>query len=159
MSQPRLFTIGVYGTTRESFFQALVDNRITHFVDVRRRRGLRGAQYAYANASALEEKLRGLAISYIHRLDMSPSEVTRNVQRAADAKAKTSVADRETLSPEFTEQYRAEVLAPLDPDAFFDNFPEEARIVLFCVEHSPSQCHRSLLANHLAMEWQDITPT
>jgi hypothetical protein len=63
-------TIGVYGTTESSFFRALQEFGTTHFVDIRRRRGMRGSKYAYANSSALQRSLTALDINYLHDVQL-----------------------------------------------------------------------------------------
>ena len=40
-----VFTIGVYGSTENSFFEKLAQSRIDLFCDIRQRRGVRGSQY------------------------------------------------------------------------------------------------------------------
>lgn len=157
-----LSTIGVYGTTESSFFRSLVDNGVTHFVDVRRRRGMRGSQYAYANASALQQKLKELGIEYLHFLDLSPTKEIREAQKAVDAAVGTTKTARIELGSEFVRRYESECLSQFDAKEFLSRFPQSARIVLFCVEKQPQACHRSLLAKRIESEsglaWSDITP-
>lgn len=43
-------TIGVYGFTAESFLRQLHEAGVTKLIDVRQRRGVRGAEYAWANS-------------------------------------------------------------------------------------------------------------
>jgi len=50
------FTIGVYRATEETFFKKLVENNIDTFLDIRRRRGVRGSKYSYVNSNKLQEK-------------------------------------------------------------------------------------------------------
>ena len=57
-----LFTIGVYNSTEESYFQKLVENKIDVFCDIRQRRGVRGSQYKYVNSNYLQNKLAELGI-------------------------------------------------------------------------------------------------
>ncbi len=45
----KFYTIGVYGSTGNEFFQKLIDNNIDTFCDIRQRRGVRGAKYAFVN--------------------------------------------------------------------------------------------------------------
>ena len=45
-----VFTIGVYGSTENSFFEKLAQSRIDLFCDIRQRRGVRGSQYKYVNS-------------------------------------------------------------------------------------------------------------
>lgn len=56
--QQTIFTIGVYDSTEESFFGALVKNEIELFIDIRARRGMRGSKYKYVNSAALQSKLK-----------------------------------------------------------------------------------------------------
>lgn len=158
----QVFTIGVYGTTQESFFRSLADHGVTHFVDVRRRRGMRGSQYAYANASALQKKLRELGIEYVHHLELSPTKEIREAQRAVDAAAGTTKMARTELGSEFVRRYETECLGHFDAAAFLGAFPENANLALFCVEKQPQACHRSLLAMRIeqatGLDWRDITP-
>jgi hypothetical protein len=43
-------TIGVYGWTLDGFLEALLGADVALVVDVRQRRGVRGREYAWANA-------------------------------------------------------------------------------------------------------------
>ncbi|MFQ3611480.1 MAG: DUF488 domain-containing protein [Fimbriimonadales bacterium] len=157
-----LFTIGVYGTSETSFFEALRRHGITHFIDVRRRRGMRGMQYAYVNRSRLENKLQGLGIEYRHYINLAPTKETRQVQKAMDTTQQVKKSERTELDPHFVQRYESECLANFDAQAFLSEFPEGARIVLFCVEGHPDACHRSLIARRIEVEtglrWRDITP-
>ncbi len=58
MLKPRIVTIGVYGFEEEEFFAALANARVDLFCDVRRRRGVRGARYAFANSQRLQAPRR-----------------------------------------------------------------------------------------------------
>ena len=49
-----VFTIGVYGSTENSFFEKLAQSRIDLFCDIRQRRGVRGSQYKYVNSNYLQ---------------------------------------------------------------------------------------------------------
>ena len=46
-----VLTIGAYGWDAETFFDALVRERVGVFCDLRRRRGVRGPEYAFANSA------------------------------------------------------------------------------------------------------------
>lgn len=158
----QIATIGVYGTTRKSFFDALRSFGATHFVDIRRRRGLRGSQYAYANATELQRALKELEIEYSHELGLAPTKAIREVQKSADVAAGELKSQRQGLSPGFVRKFQEECLESFDGQAFIQQFPEGARIVFFCVERKPEACHRSLVAEELAHldggQWRDITP-
>ena len=50
---PDFVTIGVYGFDESSFFQTLQNAGVDTFCDLRARRGVRGAAYAFANGERL----------------------------------------------------------------------------------------------------------
>ena len=58
------FTIGVYNSTEQEFFNKLTSNEIDTFCDIRQRRGVRGAKYAFVNSNRLQNKLKELNIRY-----------------------------------------------------------------------------------------------
>jgi uncharacterized protein (DUF488 family) len=149
--KPEIVTIGVYGFDETSFFQALQDARIDTFIDIRRRRGVRGSEYAFANSQRLQKRLAELNIRYIHRLDLAPSPAVRQRQDTADQASKTAKRQRATLDPAFIEGYQQEILTYFDPTTFLPDLGPDAHVIaLFCVEREPAACHRSLLAQHLA---------
>ncbi len=148
---PRLVTIGVYGASAEAFFRALQEAGVDTFVDLRRRRGVRGSEYAYANSQRLQARLAELGIRYVHLLELAPTEAVRRVQYAADAETKTAKRARDALSPQFIAAYQEEILARQTPALFWEALPAGARVVaLFCVEREAAACHRSLVADWLA---------
>jgi uncharacterized protein (DUF488 family) len=149
----KLLTLGVYGFNEEAFFQALQEAGVDTFCDIRRRRGVRGADYAFANSQRLQRRLAELNIRYLHYLDLAPSPAVRQRQDEADKAGKIAKRQRASLSPAFIDAYQAEVLAHFDPQAFLDSLGPDAQIVaLFCVERQPAACHRSLVADRLQGE-------
>ena len=159
----KFFTIGIYGTTRDSFFGALKKYKITHFCDIRLRRGLRGSTYKYGNAKELEATLEEMGIAYRHVTDLAPTEAIRAKQFAVDKKKGISSGrERQELSTEFSAAYQKQVLSKFGIDSFIKEFPSRANVVLFCVESEPHACHRSLvavtLAKHTESTVTDITP-
>lgn len=147
----RLVTIGVYGTTEESFFRALQEAGVDTFVDIRRRRGIRGSEYAYANSQRLQARLADMGIRYVHLLELAPTEAVRQVQYAADAQTKTAKRSRSVLSPAFVTAFREEILSGHTPAVVWEALPADAEVVaLFCVEHEAAACHRSLVAEWLS---------
>ncbi|MCU0507782.1 MAG: DUF488 domain-containing protein [Anaerolineae bacterium] len=144
------FTIGVYGWDEERFFAALRDAGVDLLVDIRRRRGVRGAEYAFANATRLQERLAEVAIAYLHRIDLSPSDALRGRQGAADEADHVARRQRATLSVDFIAGYEREVMADFDSLRFVSELPRTARrAALLCVERQPAACHRGLLAARL----------
>ena len=145
-----LYTIGAFGYTESGFFGALQGAGIDTFCDIRRRRGVRGAEFAFVNATRLQLKLATLGIRYFHALELAPPNELRAVQAAADKVSKIAKRQRTGLSPEFKEAYRRECLAGFDSRAFLEGLgPAARRIALFCVEREPAACHRSLVAGRI----------
>lgn len=148
-----MFTIGAYGWEEEDFIQAISDAAPDVFVDVRRRRGLRGGTYAWANSIRLQAMLALAGIPYLHRLDVAPSDATRHIVAKDAAAAGIGYRERTSLSQEYLDAYGHEVLAGFDAAGFVASLGEGVEsLLLFCVERVPAACHRSLLAERLAGE-------
>ena len=151
--KPKIVTIGVYGFNEDSFFEALCKAKVDTFCDIRSRRGVRGATYAFANSLRLQERLAELGIRYLYRKDLAPTQGVRDRQAAADKATKTAKRKRTTLGEAFITAYQTECLAAFDPDSLLEDLEENAQVVaLFCVEKAPEACHRSLVAETLAKE-------
>jgi len=147
----KFFTIGVYGSTEQEYFQKLIDNDIDTFCDIRQRRGVRGAKYAFVNSKRLQEKLRELGIKYAHFIDLAPTTEIRELQKEADKKEGVLKRDRNKLGKIFTTAYKDKILNKFDFDAFLKKLDDigAKNIVLFCVEEKPEACHRSIVAEKL----------
>jgi uncharacterized protein (DUF488 family) len=144
--------MGVYGFAESAFFETLQEATTDVFVDVRRRRGVRGPLYPFANARRLQEKLAALGIPYVHRPDLAPSRAIFEAQGKADQHAHIRRRDRAAVTPEFGAAYTAECLESLDPHKLMDELGDPGSILFFCVEREPKACHRSLLADAVATE-------
>lgn len=140
-----VLTIGAFGWSEAGFFDALVAARVGLFCDIRRRRGVRGAEYAFVNSARLQGRLGELGIPYIHRLDLAPSEAVRRVQAEADAREGVAKRARSRLGDTFVAAYTTEHLASFDAEAFLRETAGARPVCLFCVEREPAACHRSLL--------------
>ncbi len=148
-----LFTIGVYGFTPSEFYERLTWAKIDIFCDIRRRRGVRGAEYAFANSARLQAELDKLGIRYLHFLDLAPSTELRKRQASADKKTRTARRKRTELSDEFIAGYVEERLSAFDSKAFIEQLgPAAKRAVLFCVERDPAACHRSIVAERIMQD-------
>lgn len=159
----KIVTIGVYGFDEVSFFEALCKAKVDTFCDIRSRRGVRGATYAFANSKRLQARLEELGIRYVYRKDLAPTETVREKQKAADKTTKTAKRKRTELGEAFIEAYHTECLAAFEPQSLLDEFESDAQVVaLFCVETAPEACHRSLVAEKLAntfdLEVEHILP-
>ena len=141
-------TIGVYGFDERSFLGALSDAGVDLVLDVRQRRGVRGSEYAWANARRLEASLRKAGVGYEHHRELAPTTEMREVLRRADAKRGERQRTRTRLDPEFVRRYNEEILAGADLDAIAAA-AETGLPALLCVELDPRACHRSLIAARL----------
>ena len=153
------FTIGVYNSTEQEYFDKLTENRIDTFCDIRQRRGVRGAKYAFVNSNRLQEKLNELDIKYGHVIDLAPTKEIRELQKEADAQQGELKRDRNKLGKVFTIAYKDRVLSNFDFDNFIDKLEEVGanRVVLFCVEEKPEACHRSIVTDKLEQFGYKIT--
>ena len=150
-SEMELFTIGVYGYSEDAFFDSLTTAGIDTFCDIRRRRGVRGSDYAFANATWLQEELAKRGVRYLHLLQLAPTQEVRERQAAVDVTQHVARRKREELSPEFIDAYRACCLSTFDSYQFVrDIGPDARRVALFCVERTAAACHRSLVAARIA---------
>ena len=161
--KPKIVTIGVYGFDESTFFDALRKAEVDTFCDIRSRRGVRGATYAFANSTRLQARLAEMGIRYIHRKDLGPTKTVREKQAVADKATKTAKRKRTALSEAFIDAYHTECLAAFEPQSLLDELEADARVIaLFCVETAPEACHRSLVADKLAAELkldvEDILP-
>jgi uncharacterized protein (DUF488 family) len=153
------FTIGVYNSTEQEYFNKLKENRIDTFCDIRQRRGVRGAKYAFVNSNRLQEKLNNLDIKYGHVVDLAPTTEIRELQKEADAQLGELKRDRSKLGKVFIIAYKDRILSNFDFDNFIDKLEEIGanRIVLFCVEEKPEACHRSIVTDRLEQLGYKIT--
>ncbi len=146
----KVCTIGVYGSTRAAFFDALEAAGVDVLLDIRRRRAVRGTQYTFANAERLTAELAAREIEYRHILELAPDNDTLATQHAADDTAKRLKSERTELAPEYIEKYVSRTLSRFDFSALARELEPFSTPVLFCIERIPEACHRSLVAPKLA---------
>ena len=118
-------------------------------LDVRQRRGVRGSEYAWANAGRLQAALRGSGIAYRHHRELAPTTELRQIQYREDASAGVGKRSRIELAPEYVRRYADEILDRADLDAIVAELPTDGAAALLCVERDPEACHRSLIAERL----------
>jgi uncharacterized protein (DUF488 family) len=147
-----LATIGVYGFDAASFMEALRSADVRVLVDVRQRRGVRGSEYAWANAARLQAALADAGIEYRHLKELAPTTELRHLQYAEDARVGVGKRSRVELAPEYVARYTAEILDPVGIEPVLEALPAEGRGALLCVERDPEACHRSLIAARVADE-------
>jgi uncharacterized protein (DUF488 family) len=147
----RIATIGVYGADLDGFLAALREAGVNLLLDVRQRRGVRGAQYSWANAARLEASLREAGVGYQHLPELAPTTAMREAQYEADAAKGEGKRDRTVLAPAYVELYTEEILDPADLEPLV-RFVGRSSAALFCVERDAAACHRSLIAARIARE-------
>lgn len=151
MAHPRIVTLGAYGRSEDEFFAALQNAQVDFFCDIRRRRGVRGSEYAFVNSQRLQAKLAEMGIAYRHVKELAPSDAVRHAQDEADKAAKVAKRKRTHLAPVFIQAYEETVLKDFSPQEFLAALPSDVKTVaLFCVERAPEACHRSLVAQRFA---------
>lgn len=151
MSDIKFFTIGVYESTEESFFNTLVDNKIDLFCDIRMRRAVRGATYAYVNSNRLQAKLRELGIHYRYLNELAPTKEIREIQLTFDKQHNVKQSERDSVCRDYVEAYTGQILDTFNFTAFLAELKESGaqNVVLFCVEKNPYACHRSIVLDAL----------
>jgi len=147
----KIYTIGVYGSTEQDFFNKLLENRIDTFCDIRQRRGVRGNEYAFVNSNRLQAKLAELDIRYGHILELAPTTEIREKQKAEDLVIGENKKDRNRLGTVFSTEFKRKIVERFDFESFIEKLDHigASRVVLFCVEKNADACHRSIVAEEL----------
>jgi uncharacterized protein (DUF488 family) len=146
----RIATIGVYEFDAPDFIQTLDGASVTQLVDIRQRRGVRGPQYAWANARRLRALLSDARIGYEYHPELAPDTELRQLQYRDDDRQGVGKRSRMGLAPEYIRQYTDQVLdlVPLEP--LIRRLPVHGIGALMCVEATAQACHRSLVASRMA---------
>ena len=154
-------TIGVYGFDRESFLSTLTGAGADLVLDLRQRRGVRGSEYAWANARRLQDSLGKAGIGYSHLKELAPTTELRQAQYRADDRRGEGKRSRTVLAPEYVDGYTEEILDRVDL-APIVKWIGGSKAALLCVERDPEACHRSLVAARLQRDWgfsvEDLRP-
>jgi uncharacterized protein (DUF488 family) len=148
-----MVTIGVYDFNAESFLQRLQRADVRLLLDVRQRRGVRGTQYAWANARRLQAALAQARIAYEHHPELAPTTALRQLQYAEDARQGVGKRSRRELAAEYTRRYTTEILNRADLSPIVAGLPSCGIAALLCVERDPEACHRSLIAQRLTEQY------
>jgi uncharacterized protein (DUF488 family) len=149
----RIATVGVYCFSAETFIRTLRDADVRLLVDVRQRRGVRGSQFAWANARRLQALLAEAGIAYAHRKELAPTTELRQLQYREDDRLGVGKRSRRALAPEYVARYTSEILDLVDLDGLLlAELPAEGLGALLCVECDAAACHRSLIAARLVSE-------
>lgn len=144
-----LVTIGVYGFDAATFLQRLQEAEVGLLLDVRQRRGVRGADYSWANSLRLQAALADASVDDQHHRELAPTTELRHLQYAEDARSGVGKRNRRVLAPEYVRRYTTEVLDGVDLAPMVTDMPSHGTTALFCVERDPEACHRQLIAGRL----------
>ena len=162
-TMPRIATIGVYRFDGPGFVQTLDEAGVTIVLDVRQRRGVRGAEYAWANSQRLQRRLAEARIGYRHHPELAPTTELRQLQYREDDRLGFGKRDREALAPEYVRRYTQEILDRAPLPQLIAELPVHGQAALLCVESAAAACHRSLIARRLAerygFEVEDLSPS
>ena len=150
----KIYTIGVYGSTEQQFFDKLSKNNIDTFCDIRQRRGVRGSEYAFVNSKYLQAKLAEMDIRYGHIIGLAPTSEIREKQKAEDLANGERKRDRTQLGSTFIREYKKHI-EDYNFDALVSYLDEigASQVVFFCVEQYASACHRSIVAEELKQRY------
>jgi uncharacterized protein (DUF488 family) len=145
-------TIGVYGFDRDSFLATLSEASVDLLLDVRQRRGVRGSEYAWANAQRLQAALKETGIDYSHLKELAPTTELRQLQYREDDRRGEGKRSRTQLASEYARLYTEQILDSVDLEPIV-RWIGGSSAALLCVERDPEACHRSLIAARLEDEW------
>ena len=148
----RVVTIGVYEWDLYAFVEALRAGDVRLLLDVRQRRGVRGREYAWANAVRLQHALSSERVAYRHHRELAPTTELRHLQYAEDARQGVGKRSRVELAPLYRERYTREILDRVDLARIVAELPLDGAGAILCVEADPEACHRSIVAERLATE-------
>lgn len=119
---------------------------------MRQRRGVRGREYAWANAKRLQAALEQAGIGYEHHPELAPTTELRQLQYAEDDRQGVGKRSRTELAPAYVERYTREILDRADLGDIVAALPADGAGALLCVERDPEACHRALIAERLAAD-------
>lgn len=148
----KIYTIGAYNTTEDSYFAKLESNDIDLFCDIRQRRGVRGSQYKFVNSNYLQSKLSDMGIRYLYIKELAPTKEIRQKQKDADKFNGETKKQRVTLGKVFASEYCNRILDRFDMDNLMEQIKSSGakNVVFFCVEEQAEACHRSLVAHKIS---------
>jgi uncharacterized protein (DUF488 family) len=149
------YTLGVYGLTSDQFFDKIVSNKIDTFIDIRRRRAVRGSEYVFVNSNRLQSKLSELGINYIHLYELSPTEDIISIQKDYDKSLKVATRKRDKLSDKFISEFTTNILDKYNMSGLLDQLNKlgSKKALFFCVEAAAEACHRSIITRKLREEY------
>ncbi len=135
----RIWTIGYEKVGQPDFVAALKAAKIKTLVDVREVANSRRAGFSKKSlAAALDEA----GIAYIHMKALGTPKAGREAARKGDTKTMTRIFEAKMVEPE--SQLALAETAEL---------AGKGRVCLMCLEHDWRECHRTIVARHLAEDF------
>ncbi len=121
-------------------------------LDVRQRRGVRGSEYAWANAGRLQAAMAEAGIGYTHLKELAPDHRAARAAVPRGRPARRGQALPHGPRPRVRPSLHEQILDPADLDPLV-SWIGAAKAALLCVERDPEACHRSLIAARLRDEY------
>lgn len=140
----KIFTIGSARKTAKEFFELLKDNNVKKIIDVRLNNTSQLLGFSkYPDIKYLtEEILKG---EYFHDKKFAPSEKIL-------VRYKKNLIDWDDYEKEF-----ADLMKYRDIELYIaDKYAEQENYCLLCIEPTPENCHRRLVAEKIAEVLGDI---
>lgn len=135
----KIWTIGYERVGQGDFVAALKDAKIKTLIDVREVANSRRAGFSKKSlAAALDEA----GIAYIHLKPLGTPKAGREAARKGDTKTMHRIFEAKLVEPESQ-------LALADAA----DLAGKGRACLMCLEHDWRECHRTIVAQHLAHDF------
>ncbi|QGZ93931.1 DUF488 domain-containing protein [Terricaulis silvestris] len=149
MAAAKIWTIGYEKVGQGDFVAALKAAKIKTLVDVREVANSRRAGFSKKSlAAALNEA----GIAYIHMKPLGTPKAGREAARKGDTKTMTRIFEARMVEPE-SQMALAETA----------ELAGKGRTCIMCLEHDWRDCHRTIVAKHLAKDFglkaENLSPT
>jgi uncharacterized protein (DUF488 family) len=139
MAVTKLWTIGYEKVGVPDFVAALKAAKIKTVIDVREVANSRRAGFSKKSLAASLDKA---GIAYIHMKALGTPKAGREAARKGDAKTMRRIFEAKMVEPE-SQMALAETA----------ELAGKGRVCLMCLEHDWRDCHRSIVAKHLAEDF------
>jgi len=113
--------------------------------------GCAGPITGWANSLRLQTSLADTGIAYHHHQELAPTTELRQLQYREDTRLGVGKRSRVELAPEYRRRYATEILDQVDLTLIVGALPSQGMGALLCVERDPEACHRSMIAERMAV--------
>jgi uncharacterized protein (DUF488 family) len=139
MAAAKIWTIGYEKVGQADFVAALKAAKIKTLIDVREVANSRRAGFAKKSLSAALDEA---GIAYVHMKPLGTPKAGRDAARKGDAKTMRRIFEAKLVEPE-AQMALAETA----------ELAGKGRACIMCLEHDWRECHRTIVAEHLASEY------